>query len=191
MLTPLEFAICVSAIGALAGERNAQLRSAEWQHAIGHNICAAANAQAVDPMAVAGIILNENGNFVLGLMMPAAKGHDVGLCQANTHYQAHRPALKAALHPYACAEIVAQILRENVERYGKNWRAVAAYWNPRQAEQGTAQAVAYYNRWTRNYGLVQRYFERARTALATTGEPAPTYGGGAGAPRASHQESTP
>jgi hypothetical protein len=169
-MTPLEFVVCVTAIGALAADRNKDLGTPQWRQAIGHNICAAANAQRVDPRAIAAVVLNENAGFRLGLHMPAARGVDIGICQANSHYQRHRPNIGVAMHPYACAEIAAQVLRENAERYGWTWRAIAAYWSPRQAQAGTQEARNYYERWRRNHAVVDGYFRRAHQhVLATQG----------------------
>jgi hypothetical protein len=159
--------VCTAAVSALAAQRNPALSAPAWRQAVGYNVCAAAAAQAVDPLAIVAIILNENGGFKLGLHMPARKGFDVGLCGANSYYQAHRTNIAVAVHPYACAEIVGQILKENVARYGQSWRAVAAYWSPAAAKAGSAEAWRYYQRWSRNYQLVQTYFAAARTALAT------------------------
>ena len=162
MMGAAEFAICASALGALAADRNPALRTPAWREAIGHNLCAAASEQGVDPRAIAAIFLNENGAFVLGLHVPAAVGYDVGLCGANSHYQRQRTNMATAMHPFACGQIVGQVLREATLRWGNDWRAVASYWSPREAERGSAAARAYYARWARNYALVGRYFESAK-----------------------------
>lgn len=162
-MTSLEFAVCVTALTSLVGERNARY-SAEWRTAIAQNICAAANNSKVDPRALAAIAMNESGNFDLRLSIPAVVGRDIGAFQVNSHFQAHRAELPHAHHPFFGASIAADILRENVARYGMSWKAVAAYWNPQQAERATPDARRYYVRWERHYRIVERHFDAARIA---------------------------
>lgn len=162
-MTPVEFAVCVTALTALVGERNATY-TPQWRSAIATNICAAANNNRVDPRALAAIAMNESGNFDLRLSIPAARGQDLGAFQVNSHYQAHREMTRNAHHPFYGASIAAEILRENVARYGLSWKAIAAYWNPEQAQRGTAQARRYYQRWEQHYRIVERHYERARKA---------------------------
>lgn len=165
-MSPAEFAVCVAALTSLVGERNAAY-SADWRSAIARNVCAAANGAQVDPRALAAIAMNESGNFDLRLSIPATRGHDLGAFQINSHFQAHRDQLRHAHHPFHGAAIAAQILRENVVRYGMSWKAVAAYWNPAQAEQGTPAAHRYYRRWEQHYRIVERHFRAARSTSAT------------------------
>lgn len=162
-MTSLEFLVCVSALTSLVGERNTRY-SPEWRVAIAQNVCAAANNSKVDPRALAAIAMNESGNFDLRLSVPAVVGRDIGAFQVNSHFQKHRANLPNAHHPFFGASIAADILRENVARYGMSWKAIAAYWNPSQAERGTPQARRYYARWERHYQIVQRHFDLARVS---------------------------
>jgi hypothetical protein len=175
-MTPAEFVVCVAALSSLVGERNAAY-SPEWRNAIARNICAAANHSRVDPRALAAIAMNESGNFDLRLSVPAARGHDLGAFQVNSHFQAHRALTPKAHHPYYGASIAAEILRENVARYGMSWKAIAAYWNPAHAERSSPEARRYYQRWEAHYRVVDRHFSAARAArpvtqtFAESGEP--------------------
>jgi hypothetical protein len=162
-MTPIEFVVCVTALTALVGERNASY-TAEWRTAIARNICAAANNSHVDPRALAAIAMNESGNFDLRLSVPAARGSDLGAFQVNSYFQAHRDMTRNAQHPFYGASIAAEILRENIARYGMSWKAIAAYWNPAQAERGTPEAKRYYLRWEQHYRIVERHFDAARKA---------------------------
>lgn len=159
-MSPAEFAVCVAALTSLVGERNASYNN-EWRQAIARNVCAAANSAQVDPRALAAIAMNESGNFDLRLSVPAARGQDLGAFQVNSHFQAHREQVRHAQHPFHGAAIAAQILRENVARHGMSWKAIAAYWNPAQAERGTPAAHRYYRRWEQHYRIVQRHFAAA------------------------------
>lgn len=160
-MTPAEFVVCVTALGALIGERNPAY-DPQWRTAIARNVCAAANSSGVDVRALAAIALNESGNFDLHLSLPAARGRDLGAFQINSHFQAHRQQTSLAHHPYFGASVAAAILRENVARYGLSWKAIAAYWSPAQAERGTVEARRYYQRWEAHYRIVDRHFEAAR-----------------------------
>lgn len=170
-MTPLELAVCVAALTSLVGERNTTY-TPQWRSAIATNICAAANNSRVDPRALAAIAMNESGNFDLRLSIPAARGSDLGAFQVNSHYQAHRAMTPNAHHPFYGASIAAEILRENVARYGLSWKAIAAYWNPHHAERATAQARRYYQRWEQHYRIVERHFEKARKAQRHVSIPA-------------------
>lgn len=165
-MSPAEFAICVAALTSLVGERNTAY-TAEWRQAIARNVCAAANGAQVDPRALAAIAMNESGNFDLRLSIPATRGQDLGAFQINSHFQAHRDQVRHAHHPFHGAAIAAQILRENVARYGMSWKAIAAYWNPAQAERGTREAHRYYRRWEQHYRIVERHFDAARRTSAS------------------------
>lgn len=164
-MSPVEFAVCVAALTSLVGERNTAY-SMEWRRAIARNVCAAANSAHVDPRALAAIAMNESGNFDLRLSIPAARGRDVGAFQINSHFQAHRDQVRHAHHPFHGAAMAAQILRENIARHGMSWKAIAAYWNPAQAERGTPEAQRYYRRWEQHYRIVDRHFDAARRTPA-------------------------
>jgi len=172
-MTPVEFVVCVAALTSLVGERNAAY-SPEWRTAIARNICAAANNSKVDPRALAAIAMNESGNFDLRLSVPAARGQDLGAFQVNSHFQSHREMTRNAHHPFYGASIAAEILRENIARYGMSWKAIAAYWNPGQAERGTPEAKRYYVRWEKHYRIVERHFDAARKEQRHVRAPAET-----------------
>lgn len=168
-MSPGEFLVCVAALTSLIGERNAAY-TLEWRYAIARNVCAAANDAAVDPRALAAIAMNESGNFDLRLSLPAVRGRDLGAFQINSHFHAHRDDVSRAQHPFHGAAIAAQILRENVARYGMSWKAIAAYWNPAQAERGTPEAHRYYRHWEQHYRIAERHFMAARTTPGNHGD---------------------
>jgi hypothetical protein len=133
---------------------------------IAANVCAAAMDRNVDVRHLVAYMLNENRALDLYAIRPASAGNDHGLFQINSFFQAHRNELQRAHHPYYGATIAADLLVENVKKFGWSWQAFAAYWSPEQARRGTAEAKAYYARFARHYQEVDRHLQRAANWIA-------------------------
>jgi Transglycosylase SLT domain len=165
----LTSAVCVLGMALTLTSARPQL-SEETRNWIAANICAAANDANTDPRLLAAYVLTENRGVDLWSVRPATRGNDHGLFQINSHFQRKREHLSRAHHPYYGAVTAARVLSENLNRFGWNWRAFAAYWSQGQASEGTAGARAYYRRFQRNYQVIVARFENAKRWLtAQTG----------------------
>ena len=165
--------VCVLGFSLLIAAENRAM-DAETRHWVATNLCAAAHDSGVDPALLGAYLLNENRQVDLWSVRPARVGADHGLFQINSRYQAQRPQVSRAHHPYYGALLAASILQDNLATFGWSWRAFAAYWSPQQAGRGTAQARAYYQRFVAHHARVQRCFARAQALLvgdATAAEP--------------------
>lgn len=165
-MTGIEFFICTSSLLSVVTDQ-AGKRSLEYRQAIAHNICAAANAAAFDPITLAALIMGENQRFDVNITMPASAGADQGLCQLNSVHQRERLAGKNPYHPYDCTRVAAQILKFYEVRYKDSWMVIASYWNPLQAKQQTQAARRYFDRWASNYRYIQTHFIQTRNGLPT------------------------
>jgi hypothetical protein len=155
---------CLLAIAMLVHYRAPNLENA-MNHQIAQSICYAAKAYALNPRILAAYTLNENGNYNVGLLKPAAVGYDAGIFQVNTAIHSNMPMIRYALYPAAEAALASQIIKQNFAEFGYNWRGVAAYWSPEDAKDGGGQAIQYFDRWHRHFLLVSAYFNKARQII--------------------------
>jgi len=164
-MTPVEWAVCVSVLANLSAAGNSKFNH-DTHQAIGENICAAANKEQMDPKLFAAYILTENRKFDPFSDQPAARGRDRGLYQSNSEFQGARQNYALVAHPYYATEIAAAIIRENLAKYGKTWKGIAAYWNPTRAMNNEQAAKDYYGRWLANFNTVQRMFDEKRREIS-------------------------
>lgn len=160
----MEMATCLLGVALLAGAQNPDLGEVERKR-VAEGICTASSRYALDPRVLAAYALKENRKFRLNEIVPAAVGYDVGLFQVNTRYHGERPNFRLVLDPVYGADIAAQIIRENIQRFGYTWQGIAAYWSPNFAKKQTIESARYFLEWKKNYFLAHRYFEKARTKL--------------------------
>jgi len=160
----LSTAVCLAAIAMLVHSRAPDLGNG-MQHEIAKSICYAAKSYQLNPRILAAYTLNENGNYIVGLLKPAAVGYDAGIFQVNTAINRHMPLIRYALNPPIEASLAAQIITRNFREFGYNWIGVAAYWSPQAALDHSAQAIAYFDRWHRHFLEVSSFFHRAKEEM--------------------------
>ena len=158
MITPTT---CILALAVTLQTAQPKL-NADTRNWIAENLCAAAEDRGVDVRLLGAYLLNENNAIDLYSIRPARCGNDHGLFQMNSCYQAHRKDLPNAHHPYYGAVLAADLLSENLKKFGWTWQAFAAYWSPNQAKLGTTKAKIYYDRFVRHYNIVDKNLQLAR-----------------------------
>lgn len=124
-------------------------------------ICMASARYAIHPAWLVALIATENPNF-----MADGKGGDTGLFQINLRWHGWRFATASPYDYYVQADIAASILRENMQRFGFTWKAIAAYNSWRHAARGDATARRYYARWLRALKRISPYWDIPTTARA-------------------------
>lgn len=160
----MDMATCLLGVALLAGAQNPDLDDPARKR-VAEGICGASIRHGLDPRVLAAYALKENHKFRLNEIKPAATGYDVGLFQVNSRYHSERPNFRLVLDPVYGADIAAQIVRENIQRFGYTWQGIAAYWSPNYAKQRTTDSARYFLAWKKNYYLAHRYFEKARSNL--------------------------
>jgi hypothetical protein len=135
----------------------------QQRNGIAYYVCAAAEHEKVSPAILGAYMLNENSQFKMTLVRPAATGFDVGLFQHNTRYNGGvgQENLQRLAHPYTGAVQTAKTIKLNISRHGFTWRAFAAYWSPKQSLQETQKAKEYFNRLRRHHDEVNFYLAKA------------------------------
>ena len=162
----MSIAVCLAALSMLVADRAPDLGVA-MQHEIAKSICYASRAYRLNPRILAAYTLNENGNYDVSLLKPAAVGYDAGIFQVNTAINRGMPLIRYALNPAVEASLAAQIIQRNFREFGYNWVGVAAYWSPQEALNHGRQAIAYFDRWHRHFLEVSHYFRVAKRELAS------------------------
>jgi hypothetical protein len=165
-MSPADWIVCVSVLADLSSKGNTKF-TVETHVAVAQNICAAANKDDIEPRILAAYILTENAQFDPFASRRASVGEDLGLYQSNSYFHGRQPNFNLVNHPYYATEIAGAIIKENFQKFGRSWKAIAAYWNPTKAKEGRPDAIAYYNRWLANYRTVERKFEeKQRTGIS-------------------------
>jgi len=116
------------------------------------SICEASAQTGVHPAWLVSYLAVENKNF-----HAYGTGSDTGLFQINMKWNGHR--LKNPLDYEEQSNAAAAVIQENVERFGMNWKGVAAYnsWNNAIKENATAQD--YFGRWRREIVKISYLWE--------------------------------
>lgn len=160
-------AVCLLGISMLVHTRAPNLETS-MNHEIASAICYAGKNYGLNPRILAAYTLNENGNYNVELLKPAAVGYDAGIFQVNTAINRNMPMIRYALYPAAEASLAAQIIKRNFSEFGYTWKGVAAYWSPLEAQNDGAQAIQYFDRWHRHFLEVSQFFDKAKSILDHT-----------------------
>lgn len=131
-------------------------------------ICAASARHGIHPAWLVALVATENPDFLAD-----GRGGDTGLFQINLRWQGWRFANADPHDYYVQADAAATIIRENLDRFGNTWRAIAAYNSWRHAARGDRIALRYWRRWRQALARIAPFWTRA----VETAESARTGGG--------------
>ena len=129
-------------------------------HKAAEAVCEASMRHHVHPSWLVAYMAVENKDF-----QAKGQGKDVGLWQINLRWNRHRFAGRDVLDYRAQADVAAEIIAENLERFGYSWEAVAAYNSWRHASRRSDLARRYFLRWRAVMRrIVPLWTDRARLA---------------------------